>query len=130
MPPEPSPVQLVRTVLERGRRRLWVRDLLHAATVGAVVVAAGFLFAPLSTRSAASLVGFSVVTTAGLVWSRRQARTTSGVAILIERDDPSLKNLIVTAEELVRHPGRSADWIARRIFDDASRRLRAIDPGA
>jgi len=130
MPPEPSPVQLVRTVLERGRRRLWVRDLLHAATVGAVVVAAGFLFAPLSTRSAASLVGFSVVTTAGLVWSRRQARTTSGVAILIERDDPSLKNLIVTAEELIRHPGRSADWIARRIFDDASRRLRAIDPGA
>ena len=130
MPPEPSPVQLVRTVLERGRRRLWVRDLLHAATVGAAVVAAGFLFAPLSTRSTVSLLAFAVATSAGLVWSRRPARTTSGVAILIERGDPSLKNLIVTAEELIRHPGRSADWIGRRIFDDASGRLRAIDHGA
>ena len=130
MPPEMSSVQLVRAALERGRRRLWVRDLLQAATVGAVVVAAGSLFAPLSTETTVSLLAFAVATAAGLVWSRRQARTTSGVAILIERGDPSMKNLIVTAEELIRHPGRSADWIGRRIFDDASGRLRAIDPGA
>ena len=130
MPPEISSVELVRAALERGRRRLWARDLLHAATIGAVVVAAGFLFAPLSPQSTVSLFALAVAATAGLVWSRRQARTTSGVALLIERGDPSMQNLIVTAEELIRHPGRSADWIGRRIFDDASGRLRAIDPGA
>ena len=130
MPPEMSSVQLVRAALERGRRRLWGRDLLQAATAGAVVVAAGSLFVPLSTETTVSLLAFAVATAAGLVWSRRQARTTSGVAILIERGDPSMKNLIVTAEELIRHPGRSADWIGRRIFDDASGRLRAIDYGA
>lgn len=128
MPPETAAVQLVRAALERGRRRLWVRDLLHAATVGAGVVAAGFLFAPPSIRTTVSLLVLAVGTIAGVLWSRRHSRTAGRVAILIERGDPSLKNLIITAEELLRHPDRSAEWISRLVLDDASSRLRAVDP--
>lgn len=127
MPPEIPSVQLVHAALERGRKRLWVRDLLHALTAGALIAAAGFLFAPVSTRWTIGLLALAVAATAGLVWRRRRARTTRSVAILIERGDPSLKNLIVTAEELIRHPGRSAEWIRSRIFDEASGRLTAID---
>jgi hypothetical protein len=127
MPPEIASVELVGAALERGRKRLWARDLLYAATAGAGVIAAGVLFAPLSTRSAVILVALAIGTAAGLIWIRRRSRTTSRVAILIERGDPSLKNLIVTAEELLRHPDRSAAWISQRVFDDASVRVRAID---
>jgi hypothetical protein len=129
MRPEIASVEHVRAVLERGERRLWVRDLLHAVAVAAGVVAAGLLFAPLSARSAVRLGALAIGAIAVIVWIRRRSRTTGRVAILIERGDPSLKNLVVTAEELLRHPDRSADWISQRVFDDASARLRAIAPG-
>lgn len=127
MRPDGTPIESVRAALERGRSRLLVRDLLRAVVVAAAVVAAGFVFAPVSSRSAFSLVAFALAMIAVIVANRRQARTPSRVALLIERRDSSLKNLIVTAEELIRHPDRSADWIGRRIFDEASSRLRAID---
>src|SRR5262245_57529861 len=127
MPPETEPVEVVRAALQRGRTRLWVRDILRAATVGAGVVAAGFLFAPPSIRTTVTVVALAVGTIAGLVWSRRHSRTDGRVAILIERGDPSLKNLIITAEELLRYPDRSADWISRLVLDDAASRLRAVD---
>jgi hypothetical protein len=126
MPPENASVEIVRNVFERARLRLLVRDLLHAVVVGSGVVAGGFALAPVSTRSVTLLLALALGTMAVVVALRRQSRMTSQVALLIERGDPSLKNLIVTAEELTRHPGRSADWIGRRIFDDAASRLRAV----
>src|SRR5688572_4191400 len=130
MRPENASVAMVRGTLERGRRRLLVRDLLHAVVVGAFVVTAGCALAPLSTRLAVILVGVAVAIVAALVAIQRRSRTASRVALLIERVDPSLKNLVVTAEELLRHPDRSADWIGRRVFDDAASRLRATDLGS
>ena len=43
-----------------------------------------------------------------MVALRRHLRTASRVAVLIESGDPALKNLVITAEELLRHPDRSA----------------------
>ncbi len=64
---------------------------------------------------------------AAVVALRRHLRTTSRVAVLIERGDPALRNLVITAEELLRHPNRSAGWIGRRVFEDAAARLSAVD---
>jgi hypothetical protein len=130
MRPENAPVEIVRATLERGRRRLLIRDLLHAVVVGAFVLTAGFALAPLSARLAIILGALGVGIVAALVAIRRRSRTASRVAFLIERLDPSLKNLVVTAEELLRHPERSADWIGRRVFDEAASRLRATDLGS
>jgi hypothetical protein len=130
MRPENPSIEIVRATLERGRGRLLVRDLLHAVMVGAFVATAAFAVAPLSPRLAVILAALAVGMVAALVAIRRRSRTASRVAVLIERLDPSLKNLIVTAEELLRHPERSADWIGRRVFDDAASRLRAIDLGS
>jgi hypothetical protein len=130
MRPERTSVDIVRRALETGLRRLLVRDLLYAMGVGSGVVAAGFVFAPVSIRSVTLLLALALGTMAVVVALRRRLRTTTQVAVLIERGDPSLKNLIVTAEELIRHPGRAADWIGRRIFDDAASRLREVDFGS
>ena len=115
MRPEETSVEIVRRALESGQRQLLVRDLLYAVVVASGVVAAGFAMAPVSTRSVTLLLALALGTIAVIVALRRQSRMMSQVALLIERRDPSLKNLIVTAEELIRHPGRSADWISRRI---------------
>ena len=106
-----------------------VRDLLHAMVVGAFVVTAGFALAPLSARVAVILVAVAIGIVGAVVAIQRRSRTASRVAFLIERRDPSLKNLVVTAEELLRHPDRSADWIVRRVFDNAASRLGAADLG-
>ena len=127
MRPENTSVEIVRRALESGKRRLLARDLLYAVVVGSGVVAAGFALVPVSTRSVILLLVLALGTMAVVVALRSQSQTMSQVALLIERGDPSLKNLIVTAEELIRHPGRSADWIGRRIFDDAASRLRGVD---
>jgi len=127
MRPENTSVEIVRRALESGLRRLLVRDLLYAVVVGSGVVAAGFALVAVSTRSVTLLLALALGTMAVVVALRRQSRMMSQVALLIERGDPSLKNLIVTAEELIRHPGRSADWIGRRIFDDAASRLHEVD---
>jgi hypothetical protein len=127
MRPDGASVESVRAALERGRSRLLIRDLLRAVGVAAAVAVAGFVFAPVSPRSTVSLLALALGTVTVIVASQRHSRTASRVALLIERHDPSLKNLVVTAEELLRHPDRSADWIGRRIFDDAAARLTAID---
>jgi hypothetical protein len=130
MRPENRSAEIVRRVLESGLRRLLVRDLLYAVVPGAGVVAAGFVLAPVSIRSVTLLLALALGTMAVIVVLGRPSRTTSQIALLIERGDPSLKNLIVTAEELIRHSGRSADWIGRRVFDDAASRLRGVEFGS
>jgi hypothetical protein len=130
MRPENTSAEIVRRALESGLRRLLVRDLLYAVALGSGVIAAGFVLVPVSIRSVTLLLALALGTMALVVAVRRPSRTTSAIALLIERGDPSLKNLIVTAEELIRHPGRSADWIGRRIFDDAASRVRGVEFGS
>ena len=100
MRPENASAEIVRRALESALRRLLVRDLLYAVVVGSGVVSAGFALVPVSTRSVTLLLALALGTMAVVVALRRQSRMMSQVALLIERDDPSLKNLIVTAEEL------------------------------
>ena len=79
---------------------------------GALAVAAGIAVAPAMLIVVVAGLGIA----ATVVALRRHLRTTSRVAVLIERDDPALRNLVITAEELLRHPNRSAGWIGQRVF--------------
>ena len=127
VPPDAStPADRVRAIFERGRGRLLTRDLLHGVAAGALAVAAGIAVAPAMLIVVAAGLGIA----ATVVALRRHLRTTSRVAVLIERGDPALRNLVITAEELLRHPNRSAGWIGRRVFEDAAARLSAVDLGA
>ena len=127
MPPDAStPADRVRAIFERGRGRLLTRDLLHGVAAGALAVAAGVSVAPAMLIVVVAGLGIA----ATVVALRRHLRTASRVAVLSERGDPALRNLVITAEELLRHPNRSAVWIGRRVFEDAAARLRAVDLGA
>ena len=61
---------------------------------------------------------------------RREKRTRAAIAAALEGRYPHLQNVVVTAEELLRHPARSPEWIRERVFADAAAALRAIDPAA
>src|SRR5262249_2377348 len=57
----------------------------------------------------------------------RQGRTRAMAAAAMERADPSLRNLVITAEELTREKGGTPPYMRTRVISDASRRLAAAD---
>ena len=127
MRPEIPSREIVRATLDRGRVRLLTRDALYAVSGAALAGAAGVAVGRLSGAAAIALFAAAFGIAAGVVTLRRHSRTTARAALLIERADPSLKNTIITAEELIRYPGRWPDGIGHRVFDDASARLRGFD---
>ena len=125
--PETAPGEAVRATLERGRSRLLLRDVLLGIAAGAPVAGAGLVVASVSMRGAAILFVLAVAAAIAVGLLRRHARSAASVARRIERSDSSFKNLIVTAEELLRHPGRSPDWIGHRVLREAASRLQRAD---
>jgi hypothetical protein len=59
---------------------------------------------------------------------RARWRTLSGAAYEIERRDESLRNLVVTAEELLAQPQRTAAYMRDRVLGAASEAATRIDP--
>lgn len=117
-------------VIARVSRRLAIR---HAAAAGSSGVAAGVIAATLLVvlhvpLLAAVILAALVTTTLGyFVWRRtRMSRGLAAAAAAIERLHPSA-NVIVTAEELQRHPERAPEWIRRRVIREAAERLNASD---
>jgi hypothetical protein len=112
--------------IERVARRIAIRQ---AATAGSCGVAAGILAAtllvlrPVPLLAAVLVAALVTATVATFTW--RRSRTTRGLAAAaaaIERVHPSA-NVIVTAEELQRHPERAPEWIRTRVIRDAGDRL-------
>lgn len=126
MPPErsrPPVIDLIDRV--RNRRRL----------VGvAAAVAIGGQLASITAWAVSGRLGLAgvlmvgavtgVLAVAFLLRQRRIGRTTAAAARAIERARPDVRNLVVTAEELRRHPDRASAWMTARVMDDAS---RAVD---
>ncbi len=105
--------------------RLRVRDGLHATsaalTCAAAVIVVGRLsgFTPLATWVSV-LVAAALCATAVITWNGPR-RTTRAAAALVERSNPHLRNLIVTAEELLSRRGRTAAYMRDRVLAEASR---------
>lgn len=118
---------IVRETLDAAARRLQVRHALHGVAGGAVVAAilSGLVISRGGGLSAAGSVGgiAAVMVLVGYLWRMHGCRVPARVAIEAESQRPELRNLLITAEELLRNPHRTRAWIRHRVFDDAARVL-------
>ncbi len=56
----------------------------------------------------------------------RRERTLAAAAIKVERTLPACRNLVITAEEIQRHPDRVNGWIAAQVHADAAAAIRDL----
>lgn len=105
--------------------RVVSRTRARHAIVGTIMflllVAAGIV-----SRQTALGVGLGIVVGGTALWRGRGERSTAAAARRIERTLPGSRNLVITAEELFRHPDRAAPWMRARVLSDAAAPARAI----
>jgi hypothetical protein len=109
------------------RRRLWWRQFGVCALLGASVflllTASGTLFLAGIARAAIAIAAGGMA-----VAALRGSATPAGAAAAIERFEPSCRNVVITAEELHRHPERASARVIERVTraaSEASREVRA-----
>jgi hypothetical protein len=127
--PTPLDATLAATVA-----RIRLRHALRALAAG-VVAGAITLFTSRALGVPASVAFLTCLATAGgcaaAVFARlRPGRTAGAAAAAFERAEPSLRNLVITAQELLATPGASPEYVRARVIADAGRRAAAIDPPA
>jgi len=118
-------------VLARVVTRLRTRDTLRALAVAGLVTAlvlalARSAHASLMTTIGVGSLGFVAAASAAFAMLRH-GRSAAAAAQAVERSDPSLRNLVITAEELTRKPVPIGASMRARVMADAARRLAAID---
>jgi hypothetical protein len=130
---QPEAAALARA-LSSASRRLLILEALTAAAV-ALPVGSGVhvLLRWAGLRPSASLslgvLCTAVVLAAWLV--RREGRwSSSAAARAIEGAYPASRNVVITAEELTRHPDRARPWIRTRVFESAASIVQEASPGA
>ena len=117
-------------LLRQARRRLWVRYALRGLGVALAVVGIGSValrFAGVNGDWNAAVAGaISAVAVALLshAWKPRQTRQAAAAAI--EQGDGTLRNLIVTAEQLLTQPSLTAPVMRERVLEEASRRSGTV----
>lgn len=112
-----------------ARRNAWITAMLATAL--------GLIASALVTMALAGYVAPAIALLAALVtfatafaaaWYRtRGRRGSAATARQIERARPS-RNIVITAEELRRHPERAAAWISDRIVADAAQATEGLRP--
>jgi hypothetical protein len=118
-------------ILDQAVARIRFGHALRSAAAGAlaaavVLVGARALPAGSTTASTMTVAAFIVTAAAVFVWLGR-ARTRASAARALERADPSLRNLVITAEELTRHDEGTPPYMRTRVLADAGRRAAAAD---
>jgi hypothetical protein len=128
---EGGPVEgVIGRILDAVRRRLLIRDLLHAvaaAAAGAIVIAAALRAQAITVRSVwLWMVVILVAGVAAGLFVRRRARDRAVAARMVDATY-ALHNVVVTAEQLQRQPGHSAEWVRARVFSVAANHLQQVD---
>jgi len=120
-------------LLRRARLRLGIRDGLRAIAVGLIVGGAAAIAARLAGTGAGwqRRVGVTVmVVTAGLLWAAWRSRASRrGAALALDRSDPSLRNLVVTAEQLLDGSLMTSASMRDRVIAEAGRRAAKLSLG-
>ena len=131
MPPAPikSGAARIEAVLARTVARIRVRDMLRAWAGGILAAAVlqlglAVLHVPVARWTSGAVSAF--VAAALMVWHRR-GRTRRAAAAAIERADPSLRNLAVTAAQLLEAPEGTRPYMRERVWHEAAHRAGAID---
>jgi hypothetical protein len=123
-------------VVEHVGRRIRAAHVLEGVSLGLGAGAAVAALArhggwPAASASAsAAAIAAAVAAAVAIPWIivRRHHRTDRASAAAIELALPIKTNLVITAEELTRHPDRARPWIRERVLGDAARQLSAVDP--
>ena len=135
MRPETTPVLLA---LKAARRRRIVLDVISAVSTAVVTfVVLLWLSRAFVTSAAANwipavtalLVGTGVVVRWSRLWSL------AALARQVEAVCPDCRNVVVTAEELQRHPERASAWMRETVMGQAARAIAGlpaakVTPGA
>lgn len=106
----------------RVKRRWHLRALAHAIAVAGATFAVASLFAPTAVSAGIAVTALAVAVV------RAGSLSDLGAAVLIERVDHSLENIVVTAAELRERPRPVHAWIAGEIQAQAVRRASAVNP--
>ncbi len=120
----------VRAVFDAARRRALMRHALQGVAAALVVLAGLALIAQPSRRVLVTFAASAGVLIAAFLRVRRPARRYKALAASLEVRRPQLQNVAVTAEELLRHPGRAPQWVRERVFADAAAALRSLHVSA
>jgi len=119
-------------LITRVRRRTRLRDVMIAIAFGLLVIA-GIVFAtrwsswPVLLRGMAS-AAIAAAVVAVVMRSRRDGRSAPAAARRIERRYATLRNLAVTAEELMAAPDRARPYMRDRVMQEAARATAGVDP--
>lgn len=123
----------IETVLVRTVARIRLRHILRAIGAAAVMTAvAQLVLAFFRVYGAPRLWTLAAVFAASAITvfqSRRRERTARAAASAIERADPSLRNLVVTAAQLLDSPGETRPYMRERVLHEAASRAAAIEAG-
>ena len=112
--------------------RLITLDVLRAVSAGAALAALTLLVLAMAARSLragllpAVLAGLSVVLV--LMFRRRHRWTSADAARAVERTRPESRNVVVTAEELLRDPAACRESVRNRVFADAASAITLVQP--
>lgn len=123
MPPHDVTAASLTARLASVSRRLRLIECLRVLTVAMPIAAVIDLLVRRQGWSAtvanASAIVFVILMAA--IWMARIGSrwTAAAAARVIESARPESRNLVVTAEELTRHPDRARPWIATRVFEQA-----------
>jgi hypothetical protein len=106
-------------------RRLWMSEVLRASAVALLLGAVAWMLATRAGLAGATAGVLAVIVTIGITagWlSRIGSRWTAKAAAgALEVAHPASRNVVVTAEELLRHPERATPAVRARVLDDATR---------
>ncbi len=119
------------SVLSRVRRRMLARAIAQAIAVGGAASSIALIGAPLLLEAGAltaTLLAVAAGTAAsGAMLISRRRISLVDTARALERVDPSLDNLLVTAAELEERPRPVASAIRDEIYRQAETRARSVD---
>jgi len=116
----PNAARDLDATLSRVQRRLRASSILRAVAAGLTVAAA--VAVPLVPAIAAASLFVTV-----LLMLRRRAWSSKDAAAAIESANPQGRNLVVTAEELRRHPERATTRVVERVLTEAATFVRGVD---
>ena len=108
-------------VIGRVVSRTRARHAIVGTTLLLVLVAAGIV-----AHQTALGLGLGMVAGGVALWRARGERSTLAAARRIEKASTGSRNLLITAEELIRHPERTAPWMRARVLRDAAEPARSI----
>ena len=116
--------------LDAVRRRLAVLQTARAVTIAALAATGLAAIVRTTGGSLASALAVVLATTAGIacgsVLLRSEPRSRGAAARAIERVRPECRNVVITAEELLRHPDRAQPWMRTRVQTDAAAHVHAV----